>query len=187
MEAMNDAELMSRMRSGDRSAFAKLVDRHKDALVNYLLRLTRCRDRAEEFAQEAFLRLYQAAPRYKEQGRMVSYLYRIATNLVRSEERKRRRWHLISGFFFSSNGNHSVPTPQKQLLQAEVREKVTEALTALPAHYRAPLVLREIEGWSYEDIASALGCRQGTVKSRINRGRTQLRGALEPYRNGGQG
>ena len=70
MEAMNDAELKSRMRSGDRSAFAELVDRHKDVLVNYLTRLTRSRDRAEEFAQEAFLRLYQAAPRYKEQGRL---------------------------------------------------------------------------------------------------------------------
>jgi RNA polymerase sigma-70 factor (ECF subfamily) len=180
MESLADAELMARVRSGDRGAFAKLVDRHKDPLVNYLVRMTRCRDRAEEFAQEAFLRLYQAAPRYSEQGRLVPYLYRIATNLVRSEERRKRRWYLFS-VAFSSNGNRPAPNPQSQLLRAEIKEKVSEALRTVPTLYRAPLVLRDIEGWSYRDIAKVLGCREGTVKSRINRGRSQLRERLEPY------
>jgi RNA polymerase sigma-70 factor (ECF subfamily) len=161
------------------------VDRHKDALVNYLLRLTRSRERAEEHAQEAFLRLYESASRYKEQGHLVAYLYRIATNLVRSEERRERRWQFLSSAFFS-NGHRPLPTPQTQLLQQEVKEKVYSALQELPATYRAPLVLRDIEGWSYQDIAKILGCREGTVKSRINRGRSQLREILEPFWSRGE-
>ena len=181
----SDAQLMERVRSGDRDAFAQLVERHKDPLVNYLIRLTGSRDRAEEIAQEAFLRLFQAAGRYAEQGRLIPFLYRIATNLLRSEERRRRRWRFLAAAF-SSNGDRPEPGPQALLLQAEIQEKVSAALQALPTHYRAPLVLREIEGWSYEDIARAMGCREGTVKSRINRGRTQLRETLEPYVSGGR-
>lgn len=184
MEGATDAELMARVRSGDQDAFAGLIDRHKNMLVNYLTRLTGYRDRAEEYAQEAFLRLYQSASRYREQGQLLPYLYRIATNLVRSDERKKRRWQILSSVF-SSNGHHGEPTPQSQLLAAEAREQVHIALSNLPAHYRAPLILREIEEWTYQDIAKAVGCREGTVKSRINRGRNQLRELLGPYMNGG--
>jgi RNA polymerase sigma-70 factor (ECF subfamily) len=183
MEGLSDAELMEKTRGGDRAAFAQLIDRHKHPLVNYLARLTGCRDRAEDHAQEAFLRLYQASARYSEQGRMLPYLYRIATNLVRSEERKARRRQFLSSVF-PSNGDRQEPSPQALLLTAEVKQQVTAALRELPTHYRAPLVLREIEGWSYQDIANAMGCREGTVKSRINRGRSQLRDILGSYMNG---
>lgn len=185
MEGLNDAELMARVRAGDRGAFAELIDRYKDPLVGYLVRLTGCRARAEEVAQETFLRLYQTASRYREQGRLVAYLYRIATNLVRSEERKARRWQVLSSVF-SSNGRGPDPSPQSQLLRDEVKGQVAKALRALPARYRAVVVLRDIEGWTYQDIAKALGCREGTVKSRINRGRTQMRELLEPYVSGGR-
>ena len=74
MTHTTDADLMARVRSGDREAFAHLVDRHKDAMVNYLTRLTGSRDRAEEVAQETFVRLYRSASRYKEQGRLGGYL-----------------------------------------------------------------------------------------------------------------
>lgn len=185
MKDQSDAELMARIGSGERVAFAKLVDRHKDALVNYLLRLTRSRERAEENAQEAFLRLYQSASRYNEQGHLVAYLYRIATNLVRSEDRRHRRWRFFTAAL-SSNGHRPPPTPQAQLLREEVKEKVSSALRELPATYRAPIVLRDIEGWSYQEIARALGCREGTVKSRINRGRGQLREMLEPFWSRGE-
>lgn len=184
MESASDAELMVRVRWGDRAAFAELINRHKNPLVNFLARLTGCRDRAEDFAQEAFLRLYRSARRYHEQGRLVPYLYRIATNLVRSEERKARRWQILSSLF-SQNGHRAEANPQSELLRAEVKGQVDAALRALPAHFRAPLVLREIEGWSYQDIARSMGCCEGTVKSRINRGRSQMRELLEPYMNGG--
>jgi hypothetical protein len=104
MTSVDDAELLVRVQSGDRDAFAALVNRHKDRLVNYLTVLVRDRDRAEELAQEFFLKLYVHAHRYQERGQLLPYLYRIATNLVRSEERTRRRRELLLRAF-PFNGN----------------------------------------------------------------------------------
>ena len=160
------------------------MDRHKHSLVNYLTALTRNRDRAEELAQETFVRLFRGASRYQERGRFQPYLFRVATNLVRSEERRHRRWIAVEALI-SQDGGRAVASPQSDLLRAEATERVKLALGELPMRLRAPLILREIEGWPYKDIAASLGCREGTVKSRINRGRAQLRRLLEPYWNGG--
>jgi len=164
-----------------------LVDRHKHRLVNYLTGLLRDRDRSEEVAQDTFLKLFQHRSRYREQGQFLPYLYRIATNLARSEERTRRRRSLLFHAFASNgNGHHqAAPSPQAELLRSELSERVGEAIDALPMRYRSPLVLREIEGWSYRDIASVLDCREGTIKSRVHRGREQLRELLAPYWDGG--
>ncbi|MDX1383948.1 MAG: sigma factor, partial [Thermoanaerobaculia bacterium] len=86
-----------RVKRGDSDAFGALVDRHKDVLVNYLTRLARDRDRAEELAQEAFLRLYQKSSYYRERGQLLPYLMRIATNLLRSEQRRATRWRALAG------------------------------------------------------------------------------------------
>ena len=180
----SDADLMARMGQGDAEALGELVDRHKDAMVNYLTRLTGSRDRGEEVAQEAFLRLFQSAPRYREEGRLVPYLFRIATNLVRSAERRERRFRIVQGFL-SSNGHAEAPAAQLHLLRQEERRMLARALGELPLRYRVPLVLAAVEGWSYQEIATLLGCREGTVKSRIARGRERLRARLAPYRNGG--
>jgi RNA polymerase sigma-70 factor (ECF subfamily) len=183
-EQPDDAELMARVRSGDRHAFARLVDRHKDAVVNYLSRLTGSRDRAEDLAQETFLRLFRAAAGYNEQGYLRAYLFRIATNLVRSEERRERRLRLLLPFL-APDRTHAEPAAPSGLLRQEIHRKVAAAVAGLPLRFRVPLVLHEIEGWPYADIARELGCREGTVKSRIHRGRQQLKQELEPYWNGG--
>lgn len=186
--AATDTELVTRIQAGDMEAFGQLVDRHKDPLVNYVTRLTRCRERAEEIAQETFLRFYQARGHYTERQMLAAYLFRIATNLLRSEERRARRWRLLSmGLTASPNGHDQDPTPQQALLSDEASGEVTAALSRLALRYRAPLVLREIEGLSYREIAEALGCREGTVKSRISRGKAQLKRLLEPYWNGESG
>ncbi len=92
-----DAELMARVAAhGDREAFTRLVDRHKDGLVAYLARLTGCGEQAQDLAQESFLRLYRAAAQYKDRGYFRAYLFRIATNLVRSQERKAKRWRRLT-------------------------------------------------------------------------------------------
>jgi RNA polymerase sigma-70 factor (ECF subfamily) len=188
MTAPGDAELVARMQDGDRTAFAMLIDRHKHRLVNYLTRLIRDRDRSEELAQDTFVKLFEHRARYQERGQFLAYLYRIATNLARSAERKRRRQALLLQVFTSNGNGHRdpVPSPQAKLLRDELSVRVDEALEALPLRYRSPLLLREIEGWSYKDIAVALRCREGTVKSRIHRGREQLRALLAPYWNGGR-
>jgi RNA polymerase sigma-70 factor (ECF subfamily) len=178
-----DAVQMARVRSGDRDAFADLVDRHKDAVVNYLTRLTGDRDRAEDLAQETFLRLFRSAGSYTEQGLLRGYLFRIATNLVRSEERREKRLRLLLPFL--GRQDHAEPTAPSGLLRQEVHREVSAAVAQLPLRYRVPLVLHEIEGWAYTEIAQALGCREGTVKSRIHRGRQYLKERLAPYWQGG--
>lgn len=178
-----DAGLMARLRTGDRDAFTDLVERHKDAVVNYLTRLTGNRDRAEDLAQETFLRLFRSAGSYTEQGLLRGYLFRIATNLVRSEERRERRLKLLLPFLGKTR--HAEPTAPSGLLRQELHREVAAAVAQLPLRYRVPLVLHEIEGWPYADIARELGCREGTVKSRIHRGRQHLKERLAPYWNGG--
>jgi len=178
-----DATQMARVRSGDRDAFTDLVDRHKDAVVNYLTRLTGDRDRAEDLAQETFLRLWRSASSYVEQGFLRAFLFRIATNLVRSEERREKRLRLLLPFL--GRQDHAEPAAPSGLLRQEMHREVSAAVAQLPLRFRVPLVLHEIEGWAYTDIARALGCREGTVKSRIHRGRQHLRERLAPYWQGG--
>ncbi len=184
-----DAALMARVRAGSRDAFAEVVERHKDAVVNYLTRVTGDRDRAEDLAQETFIRLWRA-PRYDEQGKLLPFLFRIATNLVRTEERRARRWRLLAPLLPHAGvpvirAGGAAPDPARMALCHELRERLVKEIAALPLAFRAPLVLRDVEELSYEEIAAALGCPEGTVKSRINRARSILRERLEPYRNGG--
>lgn len=186
-----DAALMARVRAGDRDAFAELVDRHKDPLVGYLARLTGSPDRAQDLAQETFLRLYRAAGSYRERGQLTAFLYRIATNLVRSEARRERRWRLLAprlgvsgrpgpggGAFADGTPGAEAAEGPRRLLRRELQRRLAGALAVLPLELRAPLVLYEIEEWSQRDIARALGCREGTVKSRLFRARHRLRREL---------
>jgi RNA polymerase sigma-70 factor (ECF subfamily) len=183
MNGPTDAELMARTRDGDPDAFAMLVDRHKDALVNYLSRLTGSREQAEDTAQEAFVRVYSRAHRYDEQGKFAPYLFRIATNLVRSERRRLRAWRQLAFRLIRPDSDDSRPA-DTQLIGEEIRRHVDRALAELPVAYRAAVVLRDIEGWSYDEIAAAIGCAEGTVKSKINRGREELRKRLKEYWKG---
>jgi RNA polymerase sigma-70 factor (ECF subfamily) len=186
----SDSELMGRIGQGDREAFAVLVDRHKHSLTNYLARLTGTLERGEELAQETFLKLFGAAAKYREEGKFLGFLYRIATNLARSDERRERRQRNFALAFFSG-GAAALAHPlgwgappvngEKRLLAAEKGQALARALRGLPLQFRVPLVLFAVEGWSHGSIAEFLGCQEGTVKSRIFRGRQRLRRALEPY------
>lgn len=181
-----DDALMQRVREGDDDAFAEIVDRYKDSLVNYLTHLVRSRDRAEEVAQDAFVRLYRNAAKYRERERLGPYLFRIATNLVVTEARREKRWSLLLPRLHASS-RQSVPAPDTTLFADEIQRQVAAALEKLPLKYRAPLVLFEMEEWSYEEIAKTLEVAVGTVKSRISRARELMRKHLAPWWIGGEG
>lgn len=182
MRESSDDQLMEMVRKGDTDAFTELVERHKDGLVNYLAHLCGDRDRAEDVAQETFVRLYRTCSRYDGHGKLAPYLYRIATNHLKTIWRREKRWRILSVGLWQPSVSDADPAGE--LLRDEAAREVHRALATLPLHYRAALVMRELEGWSYQEIASALDCPEGTVKSKINRGREQLRRALTSYWNG---
>ena len=182
MNQPDDAALMQRVREGDDDAFAGIVDRYKDPLVNYVTHLVRSRERAEEVAQDAFVRLYRSASQYRHQERLGPYLFRIATNLVVTQVRRERRWSLLVPRL-RSGAHDATPSPDARILVDEIQRKVQQALARLPLKYRAPIILYDLEEWSYADIAEAIGCRIGTIKSRISRGRDLLHRELAPFWN----
>lgn len=181
---MTDDALMKRVREGDDDAFGEIVDRYKDSLVNYLTHLVRSRDRAEEIAQDAFVRLYRNADKYREQDKLGPYLFRIATNLTVTEVRRAKRWTLLLPRLHAST-SQSTPSPDANLITDEIQRHVNAALERLPLKFRAPLVLFEIEEWPYDAIGTALDLPIGTVKSRISRARDLLRRQLAPWWKGG--
>ncbi|MEL6195982.1 MAG: sigma-70 family RNA polymerase sigma factor [Myxococcota bacterium] len=165
-----DSILVERARAHDELAFAGLVERYKARLLGYLTRLTGCPSRAEDLTQEAFLRFYERLDRYEEQGKLGAYLLRLATRIFLSEERRRRRRALLSLLI-----QVETDTSETSIIEHAYQRQVREALTRVPAHYRAPLVLFVVEGLTYHEIAEVLGVRPGTVKSRIARARAALR------------
>ena len=184
MEPADDGALLKRIQNGDEDAFTVFLERHQHSLINYLTHLTRSRQRAEEIAQDAFVRLYENAWRCRDEQRLTPYLFRIATNAVVSEVRRERRWKRIVPTLAAIQPS-SAPATDRPMLTEEIQRKVTAALEQLPVEFRAPLVLYEIEEWAYEAIARALGCRIGTVKSRIFRARRMMRIQLESWWIGG--
>jgi RNA polymerase sigma-70 factor (ECF subfamily) len=189
-----DGELMSRMARGDREAFAVLVDRYKDDLVNYLTRLLGRRESAEEIAQDTFLRLFEVAGRYREEGKFQAFIYRVATNLGRSHERRERLHRGVVGAFAALTGGaggaggdswptRSVePSHEARFLALETGRALERAIADLPMAFRVPLVLFAVEGWSQRAIADFLGCGEPTVKTRIHRARERLKARLAPHR-----
>jgi RNA polymerase sigma-70 factor (ECF subfamily) len=148
-------------------------------------------DGAVDLAQETFVRVYRAAGRYQNTYAFSTYIYRIATNLAISELRKRKRRRLVSltGLLIGGEGEEARdfdapderPLPDTNLVDTERRRVVQKAISTLPEKYRAPLVLRDVEGKSYDEIAQILSTSEGTVKSRINRARNFLREKMRNY------
>ncbi len=191
-DVSSDHGLLEAARTGDEAAFAELVRRYRNQITNYVYRMTNDYDLAVDLAQETFLRVYRAADRYQSSYAFSTYIYRIATNLAISELRRRKRRRLVSltGFFQErEQGGEPAeldpadvrPLQDVTLVSEERRAAVGRAIASLPEKYRAPLVLRDIEERSYEEIAGILEMSEGTVKSRISRARAFLRDKLQGY------
>ena len=187
----SDHALLEATRSGDEDAFAQLVARYRNQITSYIYRMTNDYDGAVDLAQETFVRVYRAADRYQQSHAFSTYIYRIATNLAISELRKRKRRRLVSltGFFQSNDGGEDRefnppderPLQDTELVEQERRTAVQRAISTLPEKYRAPLILRDVDGRSYEEISRILDTSEGTVKSRISRARGFLREKMKGY------
>ena len=191
VQPRSDHMLLEATLTGDEAAFGELVGRYRNQITNFIYRMTNDYDGAVDLAQETFVRVYRAADRYKSNFAFSTYIYRIATNLAISEIRKRKRRRLVSltGFFLETerekdqefNPPDLKPLQDAVLVDAERRSAIGKAIATLPEKYRAPLILRDIDGRSYEEIASILRTNEGTIKSRISRARALLREKLIAY------
>jgi len=191
VQPATDHALLEGTLAGDEDAFAELVGRYRNQITGYIYRMVNDYDTAVDLAQETFIRVYRAAARYQTTHAFSTYIYRIATNVAISELRKRKRRRLVSltGLLTSPDGEELMdfqPVDEKPLqdialIDAEKRAVIKRAISTLPDRYRAPLVLRDVEGKSYDEIAAILQTSEGTVKSRINRARNFLRDKMQNY------
>ncbi len=189
-ESANDHELLAAIRDGDEAAFQEIVRRYRNPITNFVYRMLDDYERSVEITQETFIRVYTSASRYQANYSFSTYIYRIATNLAISELRRRKRRKLVSLFSpFTNDEGETIeidppdgsPLQDETLIAQERRRAVARAITSLPEKYRAAIVLRDVEGLSYDRIAEVLKLSEGTVKSRINRARNLLKEKLSAY------
>ncbi len=188
-ERRADEDLMLDLKEGSQAAFTELMGRHRGPIVNFLNRLIGDRDRAEDLAQEVFLRVYRHAGTYRVTARFTTWLYTIASNLGKNELRNRARRKNVSmedapRELSQEDYHHGTRedflTPDRVTDLKDRKAKVRSAIDSLPEHFRLMLVMRDMEGFSYEEIASMQGLPLGTVKSRINRARLEFKRRIEP-------
>jgi len=184
-----EAALVQRCAAGDESASAELVAEHQRTVVQLASNLLGDREEALDLSQEVFLRVFRTIHRFRGQSSLRTWIYRIAVNQARNRHRFWRRRHradqvsldqhvAMHGDVFSGLG----PTPERVLAQKELAERLRVALNRLPFDQRTAIVLREVDGLSYEEIAYSLQLAVGTVKSRLTRARQALRAELRDAR-----
>jgi len=188
----SDEELMLRVGQGDKRAFDEIVRRYATKMVNLAYQITGDRDLAEDIGQETFLRAYRSAARYRQISKFSTWLYTIAINLCRNElRRKKTKIFSIEGMAEREDDDKlridiadERMKPDLDLERKEIRVLVRTAVAKLPPKFRTALVLRDIQGLTYEEIGGILNLAEGTVKSRINRARLKVREILSPLVEG---
>ena len=186
--SLSDEDLMARVAEDDERAFADLVGRFKGRVTNLISRVLNDRESSDDLAQEVFVRVFVHRRNYRTGSKFSTWVFTIAANLAKNEIRRRvRRRHwcsldALTEVFSDSIIQLADPTEgREQVLEREqLQGAVGEAIATVPEKYRLALVLRDIEGLSYEEIAEVLGVPGGTVRSRINRARSMLKRKLQP-------
>ena len=183
----SDLELVRRVQRGERGAFDLLVLRYQHKVVKLVSRLLRDPSEAEDVAQEAFVKAYRALGSFRGDSAFYTWLYRIAVNTARNTMAARQRRPLAYEAELSENEQTVVEsrmrhgdTPEATVLSDEIHRTVSSAVEELPEDLRTAIILREIEGLSYEEIAEAMECPVGTVRSRIFRAREAIDRSLKP-------
>jgi RNA polymerase sigma-70 factor (ECF subfamily) len=188
-------ELVARARSGDREAFDGLVETYAPQVFNIALRITGSREEAEDCVQEAFLRAFSALRKFRGEAAFSTWLYRVTVNVANDAARRLSGRPLAASELAGAASDEDAPDlerlgrptqtgtpgPEEALVERQRREVVLAAVRRLPEHHRTVVVLYDIQGLSYDEIARITGTRVGTVKSRLNRARIALKDLLADH------
>lgn len=179
---LSEARLVELHRIGDRQAFDEVYRRFESMVFNLALRMAGDEDVAAEIAQETFLRIYRHLGRFRGRSSLKTWIYRITLNCCRTHLRRRhRRRTALPGAPPAELDRLPDPRsgPEERVLTHDLSERLAAAVALLPLPFREAVILRDVQGLSYDEIARALGVRLGTVRSRIARGRERLRDLWE--------
>lgn len=192
-EIPSDLDLVQRIKNGDRDAFNLLVLKYQRKVSRLVGRLVRNPDEADDVVQEAFIKAYRALPQFRGDSAFYTWLYRIAVNTAKNHLVGQGKRPISLSELTSNDADEEsfeLPavstdnnTPEAELMSKQVAEAVNRAVSALPEELRTALNLREIDGLSYEEIAEAMNCPIGTVRSRIFRAREAVAAELRPLLN----
>lgn len=191
----DDRELVAKSLGGDTEALRTIVERYQERVYNVAFQMTGSHEDSLDLAQDSFLRVFRALSSFKGDSSLGTWIHRIAHNIVIDELRKRRRRPVVAmstdTVVITEDGEHmlewSAPmdeAPEEQLLRAEKKREIEQALQRISPEHRSVLVMRDIEGLTYEEVAEVLGLNVGTVKSRLNRARLALREKLKVMEQG---
>ena len=191
----SDLVLVKRVQRGDKTAFDLLVRKYQHKVVKLVLRYVRNPAEAEDIAQEAFIKAYRALPQFRGDSAFYTWMYRIAINTAKNSLASRDRSPIAYDLDLTDpEESHSVQTklqdpdtPEGMALTEEIRQIVNSAIEGLPEELKTAIVLRELDGLSYEEIAAAMECPVGTVRSRIFRAREAIDKRLREVFEGGLG
>jgi RNA polymerase sigma-70 factor, ECF subfamily len=189
----SDLDLVQRVKNGDREAFNLLVLKYQRKVSRLVGRLVRNPDEADDVVQDAFIKAYRALPQFRGDSAFYTWLYRIAVNTAKNHLVSQGKRPISLSELTSNDSDEEsfeLPvvttdnnTPEAELMSRQVAEAVNRAVLALPEELRTALSLREIDGLSYEEIAEAMNCPIGTVRSRIFRAREAVAAELRPLLN----
>ena len=194
-ESDPDAALMLRVKRGDDAAFAELVEKFKQPVMNLVFRIIRDATEAEDIAQNVFVQVHKSAPRYTPTAKFSTWLFTIARNLCLNEIRRRSRHPAdsLEGTHQESEDalsrqfeDQKTQMPAEAMLQTELEQKIEQALADLPEAQRTAILLCRRDDLSYEDIAEIIGTSLSATKSLIHRGRETLKQKLKPYLHSGE-
>lgn len=186
----SDKKLVKRVQRGDKGAFDLLVLKYQHKIVNLVMRYVRDPELALDIAQEAFIKAYRALPRFRGDSAFYTWMYRIAVNTAKNHLAAQRRRPMNVELDLQDPDQYDLhaklketDTPEAITLSNELKGTVERAIAALPEDLRTAIILRELEGMSYEEIAQTMECPVGTVRSRIFRARDAISkkiGSLTP-------